>query len=226
MMGDLVQAGTLPVTLRLFPPKWTTLRPIGNSWAARLTILIPIVGYLIIFSSTAASYLHLIREVGGASTELTIPARMFLIYFGLCFVAAASALYSYFCPPLIKRFDSSSAFISTEGVHLGSFSVGIMSGELMKTPYAGDVDHHGQSTIGRADQSYSVQDAKIDYRLGVLEMYFRYKDDTLPVARAIIAVLYGIGFLILAVPATRVFLKVAALLWHLVISSGISWLFS
>jgi hypothetical protein len=33
---------------------WTTLRPIGNSWPARLTIIIPLIGYFIIFNDALA----------------------------------------------------------------------------------------------------------------------------------------------------------------------------
>ena len=46
---------------------WTRFRPIGNSLPKRLTVLIPIIGYLIIFNSTLAHYAELISVLNGNS---------------------------------------------------------------------------------------------------------------------------------------------------------------
>ena len=87
---------------------WTTLRPVGNSVIVKLTILIPAVGYLIIFNDKLVGYVDLIREISNLdkSSGLSVPPRLFQLYFGFCFVAVASAIYSMACPSIIKRYPS------------------------------------------------------------------------------------------------------------------------
>ena len=41
---------------------WTVLRPVGNSIIVKLTILVPAIGYLIIFNDKLVGYVDLIRE--------------------------------------------------------------------------------------------------------------------------------------------------------------------
>ena len=43
-------------------PKWSLLRTVGNLTAVRLTVLIPLVGYLIIFNENVVKYLDLAKE--------------------------------------------------------------------------------------------------------------------------------------------------------------------
>ncbi len=67
-------------------PKWSAFNNISNSLAARSTILIPLIGYLIIFNEYVVKYLDLVVELGGskASDPVTISPRLLLVYFGLC----------------------------------------------------------------------------------------------------------------------------------------------
>jgi hypothetical protein len=102
--GDVVgdALGIAPVHLRVFDdPKrldrdypeamgkveWDVARP--SDWST----LIPIIGYLIIFNSTLAHYAELISELNGnshAHSPMSVHPRLFLIYFGLCYVVAGS----------------------------------------------------------------------------------------------------------------------------------------
>src|ERR1700691_6469979 len=98
--------------------RWSTLRSIGNSFAVRATILIPLVGYFIIFNSKLADYVGLIREVTGTDTSgLSVSPRLFETYFGLCFIAVGTAIYSAFCPSVIKKYRTSAAFAGDDGSH-------------------------------------------------------------------------------------------------------------
>ena len=55
---------------------WRLLRSIGNSRAAKLTILIPLIGYLILLNDTVIKHLELSEEVFGAPSgaKLTSPS--------------------------------------------------------------------------------------------------------------------------------------------------------
>lgn len=91
---------------------WLTLRSIGSSKAAKLTILVPIVGYMIIFNDQLSSYLDLSRELLNIpeATEQGLQSysiyRIYIIYFGLVFVGIASAIFAVRCPNQIKDNES------------------------------------------------------------------------------------------------------------------------
>src|SRR6266852_9232668 len=94
--------------------KWSRLRSVGNSLPARLTILIPLVGYLIIFNQETAKYLTLIQELAGQKTSadhpISVSPSVLLVYFGLCALALGSAIYSYLCPDQVRHYGSSAAY--------------------------------------------------------------------------------------------------------------------
>ena len=84
-------------------PYWTDVRWISNSPAARMVILIPLVGYWIILNNHVVDFTRLSHELVGHDPP-GVPWRLFAIYFGLCGVAVASALYQIYCPNEVKAF--------------------------------------------------------------------------------------------------------------------------
>jgi hypothetical protein len=143
-------------------PMWPSLRPIGNSWATRLTILIPIFGYLIIFNAALAHYAALIVELGGRLPEqfnLSVPPRLFQVYFGLCFVAVGSAIYSYWCPKIIKRYASASEFAGGDGAHIGEYARGLIEIRIQKSPRRSEYIEFCDRMINRIDSEYSREQA-------------------------------------------------------------------
>ena len=78
-----------------------SLAHLGNLTAVRLTILIPLVGYLIIFNANVVKYLDLAKEFVGISShhfDSGVSAKLLLIYFGLCALAAGSVVFSNLVP--------------------------------------------------------------------------------------------------------------------------------
>jgi hypothetical protein len=77
-------------------PYWTSFRTTSNTPAARAVILIPLIGYWIIFNAYVADHTKFTRFLfphGPATGHL--PWRLFVMYFGLCLVSVASALYQW-----------------------------------------------------------------------------------------------------------------------------------
>ena len=107
--------------------KWTTLRSIGNSPTVRLTIVIPLVGYMIIFNDTVVQYLQLTPELFGEEQRaqieervrsVRVSARLLLIYFGLCLIALASTVYAFLCPQEIKRYAMATDYVAGSVEHM------------------------------------------------------------------------------------------------------------
>jgi hypothetical protein len=62
---------------------WSRLRGVGKSSAAKLTVLLPLIGYLIIFNKNVADFLHLASEFAGAAdTQFGVAPKLMLVYLG------------------------------------------------------------------------------------------------------------------------------------------------
>jgi hypothetical protein len=115
---------------------WSRLRPVGNSLVVKLTIIIPVIGYLIIFNDKLAGYANLISEFGGNDRlGLSVSPRLFQIYFGLCFVAIASAVYSLACPSIIKRYPSAIDLGAATTGSVGDYGYEILEKEILQSPF-------------------------------------------------------------------------------------------
>jgi len=90
------------------------IRSIGNSYAARLAILIPLIGYWIIFNDFIVQHVRLWLETIGLSADepQTVPWRLLKLYFGLCFIALATVIYRWRCPEQVKLYATASEYIA------------------------------------------------------------------------------------------------------------------
>jgi hypothetical protein len=204
-------------------PLWTTLRPVGNSWPARLTILLPLVRYFIIFNDgiAQAKLVNLIREFEGRTPDslgLSIPSRVFQIYFGLCFVSVASALYAWWCPSIVKRHSSAGEYLANEGIHFGEFSVRPL--EIAFAQSDAKFDQFRRDVQNRISVEYSMQEAFTEVKNATLHGYFDMENANRGVWRGIVAILYAIGFLSLSIPAAKIFWKVCTVLHRLIVEQG------
>ena len=91
---------------------WSALSSIGQSPVVRLTILVPFVGYLLIFNSHVQdiftiSLQHVI-EITGTNNESEIQQELFTLnrlnfaYFGLVLIGLASTLFALFAPQEVR----------------------------------------------------------------------------------------------------------------------------
>lgn len=90
---------------------WSALTTIGQSYFVRLTIIMPFVGYAILFNSHIQEYFVVSRDhvsdiysgiVSDNVVERMSISRLNFLYFGLVFVGFASSLYALFSPREIK----------------------------------------------------------------------------------------------------------------------------
>lgn len=111
---------------------WSALSSIGNSRLARLTIIMPFVGYLIIFNSTLSEYFSTILPVSLGQDDdgiLTFlySRNLYFLYFGLLLFGAGVAIFNIFAPSQIRRFPEIGSYIAamnaikTPNLIIGSF---------------------------------------------------------------------------------------------------------
>jgi hypothetical protein len=91
---------------------WSSLAKIGQSWPAKLTILVPFLGYLLLFNENTEMIFRFsdffLKDIGVDS--VTEPSKfatknLYLTYFGACAFGVGSILFSMFCPYEVKRYD-------------------------------------------------------------------------------------------------------------------------
>jgi hypothetical protein len=192
-------------------PLWHALRPVGNSWLVRATVLIPFFGYLIIFNASIAQYFRLISEIEGSTSAdfgLSVSPRLFQVYFGLCLLAGASMIYGYACPSIVKQFDSVIGFVAAAQDALGDVGLEHMEEEIKYTKYGsayGAKKTHFQMMV---DVNFSIRDAKREVNNALLYLYYAHQNGSAPAWRVMATTLYFFGFLLLLIPSIHVFIRV------------------
>jgi hypothetical protein len=206
---------------------WTSLRPVGNSIIVKLTILVPLIGYLIIFNDKLAGYVDLVREVSGldASSGLSVPPRLFQIYFGLCFIAVASAIYSLACPSIIKRYASAIDLGAATTGAVGDYGYTIIEREVLESKYSDEYQINKKHFQKVVSQDFSIEQAKFEVNNALINIYFALKNLEKPVWRWLCALCFAIGFFVLFISSIKIFLRVVAVLCHVISTRGIMAIF-
>jgi hypothetical protein len=102
--------------------RWSNLRLIGNSNILKFTILIPIIGYMILFNEHLVQHFNLAEEFFGevnpendkrALNVITF-WRLYCFYFGFCFLGGGAFLFHLICPPQIRRHGDQSNYVREE----------------------------------------------------------------------------------------------------------------
>ena len=190
---------------------WSQLRSISNSSAARMTVLIPIIGYLIIFNQKIITYLHIVREVGGQEVAEAHPSsKLLIIYVGLTFVAIGAALYQIFCPPDVKHYGDTNAYVGGVKSTIREYEMRKIEERLRKSIFASRLlDVRDMFKFTKPDMMLDADDrAAIDN--GILHLNFEYLDKEHAGIRAVAAWAFALGFACLAVPSMGV---IGRVLW-------------
>jgi hypothetical protein len=211
-----------------FPPKWDTLRSLGQSRIVSLTILAPFIGYFIIFNEYISRYLQLSADaIGIYSGDINAfsagISRLRQLYIGLVLIGLASILFKTCCPAIISRHRDLYEYVESELKIMSAERFTSIQTRLRRLRSWGRVEW--QERIDRAlnttlqhyrkamaEQHPLVWEGWInENRLSltaVLTIAYKLENDARVIARWFIAVFYIIGFLFLAWPSLRIFINV------------------
>ncbi|MHB8268368.1 hypothetical protein [Bradyrhizobium sp.] len=166
---------------------WSDLRGISNSYAAKSTIVIPLIGYYILFNEYLVKWSHLAQQVGGSTPADHIPRRALWLYMGLCSIAIGTFIYALRCPPEVKKYGDFKDYVNGDGPALTD----VVMEEIEKT-------------LGKA--GYDT----FTYRLNKerLAMHFDYLNNLHPYSRIAVTLCFAAGFLILGILSAQVFFRV------------------
>lgn len=201
---------------KLAPP-WSWFYPIAHSVAVRSTILIPLIGYLIIFNDKVVQYLNLASALGSPTPVGQVSVRLMLVYFGLLIVAAAMTIYSWYCPNEPKHHPSAHAYVGSVQDSINKYSVSRIENEVANAD-----EEFAQRFWQMRDASRGIEldSEKQARRNGILHVFYELKDYSYPMARRLAFALYAFGFGILLIPSADVFWRVGCLLLKALLPGG------
>jgi hypothetical protein len=169
------------------------LRTMGNSIAARATIVVPILGYFLLLSDQAVEFLKANLSLC-EGRSCSAPLRLQLFYLGGTVYGLAAAIYAVACPSVIQRFaDASEYFLAQREYFTNRPNLLFLTREILRLG--------GQVGDRKNFLSQDVADLMAEHYV-VLSYRF------LPV-RVIALALFAIGIVLVAVPSIWTFWEVA-----------------
>jgi hypothetical protein len=168
---------------------WSELRSITNSTAAKMTVLIPIIGYLIIFNQHIVQYLNIIKQVGGDElpVEPHASSRLLLVYLGLTVVAVGAGLYQLFCPPDVKYYGDTNAYVGGVTQTIKEYRMRQIEERLRESIFADRLMHVREMYKGIRHEATFGPEEKAEINNGILHLYFEYLNKEHAATRSIAA---------------------------------------
>ena len=204
--------------LKKFIPLWAGLRFVSNSTAAKATILVPLIGYLILFNAHIVQFLNLIQELNG-SHHLGVSYRLIFLYLGLCSVSLGVLAYSWFCPNEVKYYGSAASFVQGDGPSLRGFVIDDINRTLAADERYRPKLQELSDELRAIKESRTVSDRDTErYRTENLHLYFDYLNRRYPAARVFTVLAYIIGFGLLGIPSAEVFAGVVKILFKSILA--------
>ncbi|MGY3441118.1 hypothetical protein [Bradyrhizobium sp. USDA 4473] len=196
---------------------WRRLRSIGNSRAAKLTVLIPLVGYLILLNDDIVKHLELSQEVFGAAASETL-TKLLAVYVGLVLVAIASVIFAACCPLEVKRYASAQEYVAGDEPFMSQRAFGVLQSRLRvgdriaREDHANYTAHFNSRPTPSAPEDIRRRNAQ--HNRIEMNLYYEMLDRSRWLARWAAAVLYAAGLGFLLVPSASVFWHVMKVLGH------------
>ncbi len=208
-------------------PNWINVKFVVNSKIMKLTILIPIFGYLLLFNqyifdfiklsdtfvtdstneNTNLSFLEQIYNYVFNSTEF----RLYSYYFGLSFLGVSSLIYIIRCPGFIKDYDSHIALVNDYYNSIEPLALEYLTDKMKEENYINDEYFKNVKqelaninlSYGKGDESrFKALMRSVLRDLWMAENTIRQKSIKWAIW------LYLIGFLVIAIPTLTIFLNV------------------
>ncbi|TCV84027.1 MULTISPECIES: hypothetical protein [Methylomonas] len=205
--------------MRFRIPAWESLRRIGQSKAMSLTILVPFLGYMILFNEQLVHFFQLSVQLVPESVDVgrvsqATKIRLYYFYFGLTFLGIGSLLYQLFCPSLIKEHGSDRQFVRDE-VQLMTVRRArniiryLCSRDNIHLQSLGEIESRIEEVAkmgGKLEEAKAMERPATDLML----MQWQSENWQALIARMGVFIFYIAGFAVLSIPSVQMFIKVLA----------------
>jgi hypothetical protein len=179
----------------------------GNSLAARASIVVPLVGYFILFNSDVVDFLRLHSSIcSGRACEVSW--RLLMLYFGGSLYGLGGAVYGLFCPDVIKSFSNAADYLNAQSDYFSNRNnLLYLLDRLVKlggtVPATIDREVNNRMLPGRIFIKHELAEVMGHYYIAL--NYSRYR------ARLICFVSFWLGLALISVPTVFTFAQVLLL---------------
>ncbi len=205
---------------------WTTFRGLSNAQIMKSTILIPFLGYWIVFNQSLLPYFDLHGAFSDAFSNgfdtgknIKIPTHILQAYFGLSLIALGSLLYQIRCPLEIKKYGSSTEYLLGEQDLLTEYQIAQIA------EYIDENKHHyfdeefdymsaNDRNLVSYDGKWPSMYDKIQNNKGAgLSLFYNMLNCDYTKTRWSLIILYTVGFYFFSIPSIKTFCEVFSLLF-------------
>ena len=204
--------------------RWSQHRAIGNSPASKATILVPLVGYLILFNESVVEWVNLGLLFEGQNNDpAKVGWRLLVLYFGLIAVALGTVLYGMFAPKSQVRYPDAHEYArgvtqfhaTPEALHGLLTTLANMLAKCERAPIsaiaAAKVELKEINTEEvQAWWNLASPEARSAKSATTLLAVYNLEDYRFPALRLLVALFYLLGFGLLAIPSIFVFVRVCS----------------
>jgi hypothetical protein len=187
-------------------PTWSELSAIGQAPIAKVSILMPFIGYIILLQE---GFIALITPFGlGTADGVKVGVSFYLLYFGLILFGLGSFVFHVACPPSAKKFVSADDYVERlqELVTASELSTKldkILSGAEAGSLTAREASLYRDTVL--AGISNIPNKAMIAF---TLREYFYLQDKCKKIARLVVLILFSVGIILTLIPSLMALVRV------------------
>lgn len=198
--------------IKLAVPRWSALKVIGSSYPAKASVLMPFVGYLIIFQEDFVRFVSRWSPFSDPFAEQSsvtpFGLNFYFLYFGLFIFGVGSFIFSIFCDPCIKRHADSDAFCAYAASTSTANDIRQYCEYICARLGDSSPDARTSRLILQSITSGIQQEIPGESRIFAHKTYYLIKDTRLVILRCLVFASFIIGLLLMAVPSLIAFVKV------------------
>lgn len=223
--------------------QWAVLRTIGNQKIIQFTILVPAIGYYIIFSTQFCDFTATDIDIGISCIDSRPSKKTFELYFAFVSLGLASLFYTLSCPKIIKQYENNTDLIDAEEPHLSNSEIKKYSLNIYKllnihpfSPFNNEIkdesafrhaailseaeinlkNNRDIAVQTRLEESVNnrIDIIKKDHKANLLKCVYFLKNISRTKTRITILTLYILGFAILLWHGVATFLSIYAIYYN------------
>lgn len=186
-----------------FDPKWTTVRGVGNSFPARLSLAAPFLAYAIVFNEYAQDFLAGSIPILSVASRDSFVSIAYYYYFGITLFGIGSSLYYICSSRLVRNYKNFQEYYQSESQNISTPEVI----EMCKTVAARN--RHGSErlapirVLAEATGLRTHESTRI-----VMNLFYDYEDRRRPWAISICVALYLLSTALLLIPSILMMVRV------------------
>ena len=198
-------------------PNWRTLKALSNSPLAKLTIIVPVVGWLLLYNNMLVS---IIENITGVEADPDDLWKLYVFYVGLTLISFSAILFVVFCPRIISHFPDFNEYIEVERKTFTPNLETQLSSERGFEPLNWEAPPEAYKQMGGGFPLSRMYEANERIILDRMREIYDHDNSSNFIVRVLSAIFFVIGALLAFIPALSTLCWCLYSLYTLVVGDG------